>query len=279
MENRLAWMGTADKRVTVLVTGSNGLIGAKVVDAWRESGRYRPVGLARSAGPQTDVVADITDIDAVEAAMQGVDAVVHLAATSAVGSEWDAVRDSNLIGTYNVFEAARRAGVEKVVFASSNHAVGTFETSNQPELYDLDDDRAIDHTAEIQPDSLYGVSKAYGEAMARYYVDHHGMSAVCLRIGSWTGDDGPMAPANLWDPGTDDDSEVLAKRRRFRATWLSDRDGIHLIECALETPKRWFLCYGISNNPRRFWDIEHAREGIGYIPKDSTPEEIRPGER
>lgn len=263
----------------VLVTGANGLIGRTVMDAWRASERYEPVGLARSTGPYADFVVDIVDLEALVVAMEGIDAVVHLAATSAVGSEWDAVRDSNLIGTYNVFEAARRAGVEKVVFASSNHAVGTFETSSRPELYDLDDGRQIDHTVEIQPDSLYGVSKAYGEAMGRFYVDHHGLSVVCLRIGSWTGADAPMSPVSLWDPSRDDEPDIEANRRRYRATWLSDRDGIHLIECALETPKRWFLCYGVSNNPRRFWDIEHARQGIGFNPQDSTPEEIMPERR
>ncbi|HEV2128872.1 MAG TPA: NAD(P)-dependent oxidoreductase [Thermomicrobiales bacterium] len=261
----------------VLITGSSGLIGRTLTDAWRRSGRFVPIGLARSEGPYTDIIGDITDLDALVASMDGIDAVVHLAATSAVSSEWDAVRDSNLIGTYNVFEAARRAGVNKVVFASSNHAVGTFETSNRPELYDLDDGRMIDHTVEIQPDSLYGVSKAYGEAMARFYVDHHGVSAVCLRIGSWTGADSPMTPQQLWDPAKDDNPEAIANRRRYRATWLSDRDGVHLIECALATRKRWFLCYGISNNPRRFWDIEHAKRGIGFTPQDAAPEEILPG--
>lgn len=264
---------------TVLVTGSNGLIGRKLVAAWRESGRYRPIGLARQAGEYTDIVASIEDLDALVAAMEGVDAVVHMAATSPVDSAWDDVLHSNLIGTYHVFEAAKRTGVKKVVFASSNHAVGTFETSNQPELYDLDDGRSIDETVEIMPDSLYGVSKAYGEAMARFYVDHHGLSAVCLRIGSWTGDDAAKAPKQLWDPSLDDDPEALANRRRYRGTWLSDRDGIHLVECALDTPKRWFLCYGISDNARKFWDIEHAREGIGYNPRDTTPEEILPGHR
>lgn len=268
-----------EQQRTILVTGASGLIGGVVIDAWRRSGRYRPIGLARSEGPYADVVTDITDLEALVPAMQGVEAVVHLAATSAVDSSWDAVRDSNLIGTYNVFEAARRACVPKVIFASSNHAVGTFETSNRPELYELDDGRMIDHTAEIQPDSLYGVSKAYGEAMGRYYVDHHGLNVVCLRIGSWTGEESPVSPRHLWSTERDDDPEIRQQRRRYRATWLSNRDGVHLIECALETPKRWFLCYGISNNPRRFWDVEHAKQGIGYDPQDAAPEEIMPGDR
>lgn len=263
----------------VLVTGANGVIGRVLIDAWRASGRYEPVGLARSAGPNTDVRADITDLEAMVRAMDGIDAVVHLAASIHVHSDWEDIRDNNLVGTYNVFEAARRAGVGKVVFASSNHTVGTFELANRPELYDLDDGRVIDHTVELMPDSLYGVSKIYGEALGRYYADHHGVSAICLRIGSWTGEEAAVAPRNLWDPSRDDDPEALAQRRRFRATWLSDRDGVHLVECALDTPKRWFLCYGVSNNPRRFWDIEHARQGIGFTPRDAAPEEILPGER
>jgi nucleoside-diphosphate-sugar epimerase len=270
---------TTEQIPAVLVTGANGQIGRTLIDAWRRSGRYRPVGLARQPGEYADVIADVTDLDALVVAMDGIDAVVHLAATIETTSTWDDVLHSNLIGTYNVFEAARRAGVKKVVFASSNHAVGTFETANRPELYALDDGRMIDETVEIMPDSLYGVSKAYGEAMARYYVDHHGLSAVCLRIGSWTGTDVPHAPENLWDPARDDDPDTIAQRRRFRATWLSDRDGIHLVACALDTPKRWFLCYGISDNPRKLWDIDHAREGIGYNPQDSTPVEILPGQR
>ncbi len=210
--------GHQEQQRRVLITGSNGLIGRTLIDAWRQSDAYHPVGLARSNGPHTDIRADITDLDAVAAAMVGIDAVVHLAATSAVESPWEAVRDSNLIGTYNVFEAARRAGVGKVVFASSNHAVGTFETNHRPDLYDLDDGRSIDHMVEIQPDSLYGVSKVYGEAMARYYVEHHGLSAVCLRIGSWTGDDAELAPKQLWGSTKDAEPETLAKRRRYRAT-------------------------------------------------------------
>ena len=173
----------AQTRQRVVVTGADGLIGRLAIDAWRSGDRYEVVGIARKPGPYADVVTDIVDLDALGAAFEGADAIVHLAATSAVESAWEAVLPSNLIGTYNVFEAARRAGVERVVFASSNHAIGTNETENAPSLYELDDPRVWDETAEIRPDSLYGVSKVYGEAMARYYVDHHGLKAFCLRIG------------------------------------------------------------------------------------------------
>ena len=263
----------------VLVTGSNGLIGNLLIDAWRESGTYEVVGLARTPGPHTDIVGDITDLGAVEAACGGMDAIVHLAATAAVDSAWGAVLNSNLIGTYNVFEAARCAKVNQVVFASSNHSVGTYETENVPELWDLDDGRTWDHTAEIRPDSLYGVSKVYGEGMARYYVDHHGLRAACLRIGAVRSPRDPSHPSNLWKPERDGEDNMRQQRRRMRAVWLSERDCVQLIERSLETDHDWVLVYGISDNPRKIWDIDHAREILGYAPQDGAPEEIFPGER
>jgi nucleoside-diphosphate-sugar epimerase len=270
---------TESQKKRVLITGSDGLIGGFLMNAWRESGAFDPVGLSRKPGPYADVVADTTDLEAVVAACEGIDAVVHLAATSAVTSPWEAVLHSNLIGTYNVFEAARRAGVGQVVFASSNHAVGTFETAHVPELWDIDDSRQIDETAEIQPDSLYGVSKVYGEAMARYYVDHHGLRAVCLRIGGTRSPEDPSHPNNLWKPERDSEENIREQRRRMRAVWLSERDCVQLIEKSLQTNRDWALVYGISDNPRKIWDINHAREVLGYEPQDSAPEEILPGER
>jgi nucleoside-diphosphate-sugar epimerase len=260
----------------VVVTGADGLIGRLVLDAWRNDDRYQAIGLARKSGPYTDVETDIVDLDALVEAFQGADAIVHLAATSAVGSAWEAVLPSNLVGTYNVFEAARQAGVERVVFSSSNHSIGTNETENAPELYELDDPRVWDETAEIRPDSLYGVSKVYGEAMARYYVDHHGLKAFCLRIGGTRAPDDPTHPGNLWKPEFDNDPEKLASRKRMRAVWLSEGDCVQLIERCLASDRDWVLCYGISNNPRRFWDIEHAKRVLGYQPQDAAPEDIVP---
>jgi nucleoside-diphosphate-sugar epimerase len=262
----------ASARPRVLVTGANGLIGGFVMDAWRAPGsRFDPVGLARQPGPHADVVADIRDLDAMTAACAGIDAVVHLAASSAVESSWEAVLESNLIGTYTVFEAARRAGVPRVVFASSNHAIGTYELEGAPELYDLDDGRVYDHDAELRPDSLYGVSKVYGEALGRHYVDQHGMKVVCLRIGGARAPDAPSHPNQLWADMRDRSPETLALRRRMRAVWLSERDCVQLIEKSLLTEEPWVVVYGISDNPRRFWDIEHARRVLGYEPRDAAP--------
>ncbi|MGC4189973.1 MAG: NAD(P)-dependent oxidoreductase [Thermomicrobiales bacterium] len=261
----------------ILVTGSDGLIGKLLIDAWRHSPTYEAVGLARKPGPYADVIGDIADLDAIRPHFEGIDAVVHMAASSAVGSTWEQVLPSNLIGAYNVFEAARQAGVEQVVFASSNHAIGTNETENQPDLWDIDDPRVWDETAEIRPDSLYGVSKAYGEALARYYVDHHDMRAFCLRIGGVRDPQDPSHPDNLWKPEFDNDSQKRLLRKRTRAVWLSERDCVQLVERCLESPERWFLGYGISDNPRKFWDIEHVKAVLGYAPQDAAPREIAPG--
>ena len=261
----------------VVVTGSNGNIGHMVMDAWRELGTYDVVGVARSESPYTDIVADTGDLDALVSAFEGADAVVHLAGSAAVESSWEDVLENNIIGLRNVFEAARLANVRRVVFSSSNHAVGTFETSNKPDLYELDDPRKIDHHVEIRPDSLYGVSKAYGEAMARYYVDHHGLQAVCLRIGGATGTEADFAPENLWNPERDSEPGIEQARKRTRAIWLSNRDCVHLIERSIEADVDWALVYGISDNPRQFWDIDHARNMLGYQPQDSAPREIFPG--
>jgi len=260
----------------VLVTGANGVIGRYLMDTWRAGDKYEPVGLTRKPGPYSDVMLDITDLDALTAAMQGIDAVVHMAATSAVGSTWDQVLPSNLIGTYHVFEAARRAGVPKVVFASSNHTIGTYETEYAPALYELDDPHVWDHTAEVRPDSLYGVSKVYGEAMARYYVDHFGLRAFCLRIGTVQGSWQEGHPDHLWAPEHDNDPEKLKQRLRTRSTWLSERDCCQLIERCLESDLHWVVAYGVSGNPRRFWDIEHAREVLGFEPQDAAPVDIVP---
>lgn len=262
----------------VIVTGSNGLIGRMLLDAWRESGRYVVKGLARSASDYTDILADTSDLEALVNGFEGADAVVHLAGSSAVESSWADVLENNIIGLRNVFEAARIAGVRRVVFSSSNHAVGTFELANQPEIHELHDTRQIDHRSEVLPDSYYGVSKAYGEAMARYYVDHHGLEAVCLRIGACTGTDKPNSPENLWKPERDREPGIREQRTRIRATWLSNRDCVHLIERGIEADVTWALVYGISDNPRKIWDIDHARDVLGYEPQDSAPREIFPGD-
>ena len=260
-------MTTTQKKV--LVTGANGVIGRIVMD--RLADRYDLRALTRAKVEFPSFIGDVSNLDAIVPAFKGIDAVVHLAGSSAVESSWDAVLQSNLIGTYNVFEAARLAGVPALIFASSNHAIGEYEFEGAPGLYRLDDDRVYDHTVEVRPDSLYGVSKVYGEALGRYYHDRFGMRVYNLRIGSCREDDDPRSPeiakGNAWlklEP-----ADLYA---RYRATWLSQRDCVELIACCLEADDvDWAVVYGISDNPRQFWDITHAHKLLGYTPLDSAP--------
>jgi NAD+ dependent glucose-6-phosphate dehydrogenase len=264
--------GKPGQKKRVLVTGASGTIGKAVREYL--SDRYDLRLMTRTKADFPSYVADVTDLEAIQPAFRDIDAVVHLAASSSVESTWDEVLSNNLIGTYTVFEAARREGVDAVVFASSNHAIGVYEVEGAPELYELEDERVFDHTVDIRPDSLYGVSKAYGEALGRYYVDMHGMRAFCLRIGSVRDSDDPR------DPRIGDASPPLLnlttpeqRYKRMRGTWLSRRDCCDLIARCLDADNvRWAVVYGISDNPRQFWDIGHARDLLGYDPQDRAPE-------
>jgi NAD+ dependent glucose-6-phosphate dehydrogenase len=255
--------------IRVLVTGAEGLIGTVVRS--RLGDRFDIRSLTRTPAAFPSHVADISDLPAIRPAFDGVDAVVHLAATPHVSSTWDDVLRSNIVGTRNVLEAARQAGVERVILASSNHAVGMYEVEAAPAIYDLDDPRVVDERAEVRPDSDYGASKAFGEALGRMYADRFGMRVVCLRIGSVLPDDDPTGPSALagvgWMPWLSD----AARRARLRATWLSHRDCARLVACALEADVRFAIVYGVSDNPRRFWGLDAARELLGFVPLDRAP--------
>jgi NAD+ dependent glucose-6-phosphate dehydrogenase len=262
------------REARVAVTGAGGTIGTVLL---RElSDRYDLVPIDRGNVPDGWVAADLADLEGLTRAFAGCRAVVHLAAASDVSAPWEEVLSSNIVGTYHAFEAARLARVERVVFASSNHVVGMFEAASGPSLYRLDDARTIDHRDEIRPDSLYGTSKAFGEALGRYYAERHGMSVVCLRIGSVRPDDDPGGPSVADGIGWFGLSEA-DRYRRLRATWLSHRDCGRLVAAALDADVGWAVVFGTSANPRRIWDLEHARETIGYVPEDSAPGSL--GER
>jgi nucleoside-diphosphate-sugar epimerase len=199
-----------------------------------------------------------------------------MAADADPASTFESVVQNNVIGTRNVYEAARQAGVSQVIFASTNHAVSGWEIECGPSLYTLDDPRTIDEHAEIRPDSPYGWSKAAGEGLGRHYVDLHGLRVHVLRIG-WV-----LDAAGDADPLTQDvlgeTQPVLGERdlqRRLRAIWLSHRDCVHLVDCCLRADHiRFGIYYGVSNNPRLFYDLANARRDLGYAPQDSAPREL-----
>jgi len=152
-----------------------------------------------------------------------------------------------------MYEAAVDEGVEKFVFASSNHAVGSFETDERtPEMYRPDDQYRLDGTELPRPGNLYGVSKATGEVLGRYYHDQYGLSVCNIRIGNLTRGHPPI------------DYE------RGQAMWLSYRDCAHIHDCALQADYEYEIVYGISDNDRKYYSIERAKEVLGYDPQDNS---------
>jgi uronate dehydrogenase len=221
----------------VLITGAAGSIGTVLTDGLPAYG-HRLRLLDREPVTGDDVVtADITDAAALDAALAGVGAVVHLAAIPSEAPFGDILR-ANIDGTYQVFEAARRAGVRRIVYASSNHAVGF--TPRVP---------LVGADVPPRPDTYYGVSKVFGEALGRLYVDRYRLEVACLRIGSF--DERPSSPRHL-------------------STWLSHGDAVRLVHAGLIAPDlRFAIVYGISANTRRWWDLEPGR-ALGYHPVDDA---------
>ena len=221
----------------ILVTGAAGGVGTrlrKLMKGLYPSIRWSDIRKPDDVGADEDfVTADLADLAAVEKIVAGVDGIVHLGGYSIEGP-WETILNANIIGCYNLFEAAYRAGVKRVVFASSNHAMGFYPRAQRI---------GVDVT--VRPDSRYGISKAFGEAVGAFYADKHGLRVTCLRIGN-VGD----APAD----------------QRRLAIWLKPEDLVQLIRIGLEHRDIHFeIFYGASDNADAWWDNSNARR-FGYKP-------------
>ena len=238
----------------ILITGINGLIGGVLQSGL--AGRYDVYGLDASE-PFSDRVlsADISDYRQVAQAFEALRPlqVIHLAGNPSPDAGWEDVLSANIIGTRNIFEAAREFRVSRVIYASSNHVTGGYEgIESNYFLHRQTEPVKITTKDPVRPDSDYGVSKAFGEAIARYYCARWGVEAICLRIGAVLGDD---------DPTTD------ARNLRI---WLSHRDLVQLVDKSLLTNVPFGIYYGISNNKGAFYDILNARDELGFVPLDDA---------
>lgn len=240
----------------VLITGMSGLIGRAVQR--RLAGRYQLTALNRRDVPGVNTIqADISDLEAIRPAFSGQDVVVHLAAVLGDQAGWAAIQRVNIEGTYNVLEAARAAGVKRVIFASSGTVVAGWE-SEEPyaSLVNGAYERVeapwpmVDHETPVRPRGLYGASKAAGEALARHFADAFPLSVICLRIGRVTEADRPV---NVRD----------------YSIWCSQADIAQLVErCITAPPSVHFdIFYALSNNRWGYRDIEHAARVVGYAPE------------
>ncbi len=224
----------------LLITGAAGALGREY--RRHVQGRYKALRLSdrddlgSAAAGEELMVGDLGDAAAVERMFEGVDACVHLGGQS-IEADWPTILNANIVGLVNVFEAARKAGTKRILFASSNHAIGF-----QPVT------KRLDHATPARPDSRYGLSKAFGEDIALYYANKHGISAMCMRIGS--------ARAEPVD-------------ERMLSTWQSLPDFCRMIDAGLSAEYVYEIVYGVSANTRSWWDNGNAAR-LGYEPKDNA---------
>ena len=225
---------------TILLTGAGGGIGTYLRSELK--GRYKlrlsdRAALAECAADEDFVEADLNDLAATRKAVAGVDGIIHLGGYSVEG-DWETIQTANITGTHNLFEAARLEGVKRVIFASSNHAVGFYDRS-----------QTIDHTCTPRPDSRYGLSKAFGEALASLYADKYGAEVMCIRIGNVA-------------------EEPIDVRRL--SIWITPRDLAQLIGIGLDHPDiKHEIVYGMSDNARAWWDNSNAVRLV-YRPRDKS---------
>jgi uronate dehydrogenase len=225
----------------LLLTGAAGGLGKVLRESLKPHARtlrLSDIAPLAPAGEGEEVVqCDLTDKAAVDALVRGCDAIVHLGGIS-VERPFEEILEANFRGTFHIYEGARRHGVKRVVFASSNHVIGFHR---QGDVIDADCPR--------RPDGYYGLSKSFGEDLARFYFDRYGIETVSLRIGS---------------------SFPEPRDRRMLVTWLSYADLSSLVARALFAPGVGHtVVYGVSDNRDKWWDNAKAAH-LGWQPRDTS---------
>jgi uronate dehydrogenase len=246
-------------RPAVVITGAAGMIGRVLRAELADQYSLRTIDHLPASG--IDLATDARSPERMESAFTGAAAVLELAASSSVSTTWKVVLENNLAATVATLEAARRAGVPRVVVASSNHATGMHErdepyASVLAGRYESLDPGALPRIradSAIRPDSFYAVGKCAAEAAARFYAEEYGLSVICLRIGTVNRENRP-------------------RNHREFATLLTYRDLAQLVRRCLEAPPDFGfgVFYGVSRNTWRIWDIEDAASALGYEPLDDA---------
>ncbi|SDC44279.1 uronate dehydrogenase [Paenibacillus sp. UNCCL117] len=227
----------------ILITGASGRIGSCLLKGLQETGRYDIVaGDIEADAERGGVKLDVTDASRLLELTKGIDTVLHIAWAKDEEDFLGKVLPINVTGAYHLYEAARKNGVKRIVFASSNHATGYYKVGEE-----------VEPTDPYRPDSFYGLSKCYIELLGRLYADKHGISSINMRIGNFPGDDRPHS-------------------ERAKHIWISERDMVQLSKCCIEADERIkFLClYGTSANSDNYYNIDELEDLIGYKPQDDA---------
>jgi L-arabinose 1-dehydrogenase [NAD(P)+] len=254
--------------IRIALTGAAGNVGSELLGAFD--------GDEHDLQPFTyeehdDIDSETLDVTRAEEVLEGIDdfdAVIHLAGASSPDADWEAVSQTNIEGTKHVLDAMVENGIDRLVFASSNHAVGMYNAADgsDPERMTIGDARTVDPDAPTRPDSYYGVSKVACEGLTTYYADVHGIEAVNLRIG-W------YMPEAALRANTGADVEPGAARFA-RATWLSPHDcrDVHRKAATVELPENPTTVNAVSRNDQRFHSITETMRTLGYEPRDNAAE-------
>lgn len=227
----------------ILITGANGRVGRTITKGLRASGGYDVIATDIVADPEAGIQAlDVQDFAALRSALAGVDTVVHLAWYMKSDQFYERIVPVNVIGTYNVYEAARLSHVRRVIFGSSNHVTGYYKVGE-----------AVTADIPYRPDSLYGLSKCWGELVGRMYADKYGLSSINIRIGNFTAENRPLS-------------------RRSLHIWISHEDIVQLtIRCIeAEDSIKYLALYGTSANTRQWYEIDYLADLIGYQPQSDS---------
>ncbi|MDB5898299.1 MAG: NAD-dependent epimerase/dehydratase [Ramlibacter sp.] len=234
---------TLNRQLTnrLLLTGAAGALGTVLRQRLKPHASILRLSdiapLAAAQDGEEVVPCDLADKAAVDRLVEDCSAIVHMGGIS-VERPFEEILEANIRGAFHIYEGARRHGVRRVVFASSNHVVGFHEQS-----------AVLDADAARRPDGYYGLSKSFGEDLSRFYFDRYGIETACLRIGS---------------------AYPQPKDRRMLSTWLSYDDLVELVRCALFAPQLGHtIVYGVSANPKVWWDNGKASH-LGFQPKDSS---------
>ncbi len=234
----------------VLITGAKGKIGAVIIPALIENFEVYQLDRENIQDTESETRTDITSFEDLLKAIkkfQPIDCIVHLASNPNADSSWEDILQANIIGTRNIYEAARQQNVKRVIFASSTHLYGAYEG------YPVDSQlgRPISVEDNPRPDGDYGTSKGFGELIARQYYDLHGIESICIRIGSVSVDDKPVAP--------------------YEKLWLSHRDLVQIFKLALATDTQFGIYFATSRNKDGIFDLTLAKNELGFNPQDGYP--------